>query len=211
MNLIKEISSFKRKVDLKNSDSTDAGTNDVTDKIKSDDIGFSLMRNAINTDGNVTGSSVANYLERAAELNDEVDTVPFGLETDDGEIVKVYVNAEQADGFELAMKNLLGIEDDIEEAINRLSTEFDIIDVVWPESDDGEDDDTTDLDNIDLDTALDSGSEDISDSEDEEFEVIASVDDEDEDSSNDNGKSKQTDKKSVKKSDGSLLKSITAK
>lgn len=117
---------------LKNSDSSDAGKADVSGKMKPNDISFSLMRNTINSDGEVTGSNVADYLERAAELNDEVETVPFGLETDDGDVVKVYVNAAEADKFEEAMKKLLGIEDDIEEAINKLAQEFDIIDVVWP-------------------------------------------------------------------------------
>jgi hypothetical protein len=91
------------------------------------------MRNTINTDGNISGSDVASYLDRAAELNDEVDTVPFGLETSDNEIVKVYVNAEQADAFEDKMKQLLGAEKDIEEALNELAMDFDIVDVVWPE------------------------------------------------------------------------------
>lgn len=133
MSLLKTITEKGPTVDLKNSDATDAGASDVMNKADSGrDISFSLMRNTINSDGKVTGSDVANYLERAAELNDEVDTVPFGLETDDGQIVKVYVNAEQADAFEEALKNLLGIEDDIEEAINRLASQFDIVDVVWP-------------------------------------------------------------------------------
>ena len=122
---------------LKKSDGTDAGSTDIENKATSkSDIGFNLMRNTINTDGPVSGSDITNYIERAEELNDEIDTVPFGLETDDGQIVKVYVNAEQADAFAEAMKNMLGMEDDIEEAINSLATKFDIVDVVWPESDD---------------------------------------------------------------------------
>jgi hypothetical protein len=129
---------------LKNSDSSDAGKGDVSGKMKPNDISFSLMRNTINSDGEVTGSDVADYLERAAELNDEVETVPFGLETDDGDIVKVYVNAEEADKFEEAMKKLLGIEDDIEEAINKLAQEFDIVDVVWPKDKDGSDEEGSD-------------------------------------------------------------------
>jgi len=148
--LIKEFSSVQTA--LKNSDATDAGKSDVVDRATSaNDIGFNLMRNTINSSGNVSGSDVADYIERAEELNDEVDTVPFGLETDDGKIVKVYVNAEQADKFEEAMKNMLGLEDDIEEAINRLAGEFDIVDVVWPKSDDDVDDDGNVDDDADLD------------------------------------------------------------
>ncbi len=155
MSLLKELSNAPLKaLNIKDSDSSDAGKSDVVNKAKASDIGFSLMRNTINGDGEVSGSDISNYLERAAELNDEVDTVPFGLETDDGDIVKVYVNAEQADAFEEAMKKLLGIEDDIEDAINKLALEFDIVDVVWPkEKVDGEtsssDDDLDDLDGFD--------------------------------------------------------------
>ena len=124
--------------DIKIAGDSDAGKYDVLDKAhQSGDVAFSAMRNTINSSGEVTGVDVARYINRAEELNDEVDTVPFGLETDTGEIVKVYVNATQADEFEEAMKNVLGLEDDIEEAINRLATKFDIIDVVWPRSDDG--------------------------------------------------------------------------
>ena len=126
--------------DLKNSDSSDAGKSDVIDKaVSSNDVSFSNMRNSINNNSEISGSNITNYLERAKELNDEIDTIPFGLETDNGDIVKVYVNAEQADKFEEAMKKLLGVEDDVEEAINRLAYDFDIVDVVWPKdkSDDG--------------------------------------------------------------------------
>ena len=164
---------------LKKSDASDAGSSDVVDKAKAgDDVSFSLMRNTINADGKVSGSDVADYIERAEELNDEVDTIPFGLETDDGQIVKVYVNAEQADSFEEAMKKMLGMEDDIEEAINRLTTEFDIVDVVWPTSDDDEDaeaDPDADL-SID-DTSMLSDPEDENDFADDNYDVVAKVDD----------------------------------
>lgn len=120
--------------DIKAAGDSDAGKYDVVDRAtQTGDVAFSAMRNAINASGDVTSGDVAHYINRAEELNDEVDTVPFGLETDTGEIVKVYVNAAQADEFEEAMKNVLGLEDDIEEAINRLTTKFDIIDVVWPD------------------------------------------------------------------------------
>ena len=174
MNLLKTITQLNEYVDLKNSDASDAGKNDVADKAASSgDISFSLMRNTINTDGTVSGSEVSNYLERAAELNDEVDTVPFGLETDDDKIVKVYVNAEQADAFEDALKQLLGVEDDIEEAINRLATEFDIIDVVWPK----DDSDTVDPEApVDPDADLSITDSGLTDDEDDDLEVIADLD-----------------------------------
>lgn len=168
MSLLKQINekvNGRPTVDLKNSDATDAGTYDVVDKGASD-VSFSTLRNTINTNGEITGSDVANYLERAGELNDEVDTIQYGLETNDGEIVKVFINAAQADDFGAALKKLLGIEDDIEEVINRLSTDFDIVDVIWP---DGDND--VDLEDIDLDTALDSDHDD----DDDDLEVYAQV------------------------------------
>jgi hypothetical protein len=176
--LIKEFTTARPNIQtiLKKSDASDAGANDVIDKARAgDDVSFSLMRNTINSDGSVTGSDVTDYIERAEELNDEVDTVPFGLETDDGQIVKVYVNAEQADKFEEAMKNMLGMEDDIEEAINRLTTEFDIVDVVWPTTDDADGNAVADPD---ADLSID----DTSNLEDDDFgpdnyDVVASADD----------------------------------
>lgn len=159
-----------QKPDLKKSDSSDAGRTDVSGKTRPDDIGFSLMRNTINSDGEITGSDVADYLERAGELNDEVDTVPFGLETDDGDIVKVYVNVEQADKFEEAMKKLLGLEDDIEEAINKLALEFDIVDVVWPVDKNEDEDEAIDLDAAGEFDGLDSSADD------EPMDVVAEYD-----------------------------------
>lgn len=75
-----------------------------------------------------------------AQTKDEVDTIAFGLETDDGMIVKVYVNAEHAEQFEQAMAEMLGKVDDIEEALNQLSKDIEIVDVEWPDEaeEDGE-------------------------------------------------------------------------
>ena len=86
-------------------------------------------------------------LERSAKF-DEIDTVTFGLETDDGKIVKVYVNAEQANEFETALSDMLGQKDDIEEILNELSKNYEIVDVEWPDADpeagDDSDDEMTD-------------------------------------------------------------------
>ena len=144
----------------KDSDGSDAGKNDMSNGVA--DVKFSMMRNAINARGDsITGSDVADYLERAAVVNDEVDTVAFGLETSDNEIVKVYVNAEQADAFEGEMKNLLGVEDDIENAINTLAQKFDIVDVVWP--------DAPEVDEVEDDEAFDELGDEF---DDDEFDVL---------------------------------------
>ena len=77
---------------------------------------------------------VMNRLDRSVKL-DEVDTITFGLETDDGKIVKVYVKVDQADDFEKALADKLGEIDDIEEVLNELSKEYEIVDVEWPSED----------------------------------------------------------------------------
>lgn len=83
------------------------------------------------SDANIE-ASVINKLQQSAKL-DEVDTITFGLETDDGKIVKVYINAEQADEFEKALAAKLGETDNIGDALNELAKKFDIVDVDWPD------------------------------------------------------------------------------
>ena len=79
-----------------------------------------------------TELEVIGQLNKSVKL-DEVDTVTFGLETDDGKIVKVYVKAEQAEDFEKALGEKLGEVDDIETALNQLAKDFEIVDVEWPD------------------------------------------------------------------------------
>lgn len=131
MSLLKEFANGDLQQDLKTADGSSAGKNDLTSKPV--DVKFNLMRNMINTNGSITGSTVNDYLERAHDLNDEVDTVGFAIETDNGDLIKVYVNAQQADEFEEECSKLLGLDDDSESAINTLAQKFDIIDVVWPQ------------------------------------------------------------------------------
>jgi hypothetical protein len=121
-----------------------AGATDMSSKPA--DVGFSMMRNVINRDkdGNVTGSDVSDYLERAEDLNSEVESVGYVIETDAGDMIKVYVNAEQASEFEEEMSKLLGLDGDPEAAINTLAQKFDIIDVVWPKSPEDEETDAED-------------------------------------------------------------------
>jgi hypothetical protein len=97
------------------------------------DIEFNRLRNNVNIGNKVTQMDVNRYLDKAHELNDEVDTVTFGMETDDGKIAKVYVNAAQADEFEKALSVLLGQQDDLEVVINDLAAKYDIVDIEWPE------------------------------------------------------------------------------
>ena len=104
---------------------------------------FSLIQNIHGAD--LTTTDVTNHLKNVDDAEEEVDTVAFGLETTDGKIVKVYVNAEEAEAFEDKMSQLLGKIDDIDQAIEELSDEFDVVRVVKPddlESEGGEEQET---------------------------------------------------------------------
>lgn len=83
---------------------------------------------------------IGDKLNRAAKL-DEIETTTFGLETDDGRVVKVFVNEKDAEKFEKLMADCLGKTDSIEDAINKAAVEVDIVDVEWPEDEDDEDED----------------------------------------------------------------------
>lgn len=148
--LLKEFARGDVQADLKNSDGSDAGKADTTNA--KTDVSFSLMRNMINTaGGNITGSDVNNYLERAHDLNDEVESVGFAIEDENGDIIKVYVNLHDADKFEEDMAKTLGLDDDIEAAINLMAQKYDIIDVVWPEP--PADSDTSSSDDLSVDSS----------------------------------------------------------
>ena len=83
-------------------------------------------------------NDVHEILSAAHEAEEEVETEAFGLETDEGDIVKVYVNIKDSDGFEKALADMLGTEDDIETALEKLSKSFDIVDVEWPDMEEEE-------------------------------------------------------------------------
>ena len=74
------------------------------------------------------------------EKTDNRDTVTFGLEDDDGGLVRVIVSAEEAEDFERALQGFLldreQEEDDIPEiaeVLFKLKDQFSIVDVQWPE------------------------------------------------------------------------------
>lgn len=63
------------------------------------------------------------------------DTVQFGLEDDKGGIIKVFIDAEQANEFESALQQQLQTDMkkvEIAELLFSLRDEFNIINVVWP-------------------------------------------------------------------------------
>jgi len=131
MKLLKEIANTQN--DLKKSNTSDAGTMDTASKTS--DVSFNLMRNAINDKTDLDGADISNYLAKAEKLND-IDTVAFAVEISDKKIpIKIYVAAAEASAFEEALASMLGIDNDYEVAINTLAQKFDIVDVIWPESD----------------------------------------------------------------------------
>lgn len=96
----------------------------------------------------ITGATdfdVADVLSKleAAEKKAKVekDTVTFGLENEDGGIVRVYVRKDQADDFEQALSQLLAGSDnnnddentsmEIAEVLFKLKDRYDIVDVDW--------------------------------------------------------------------------------
>jgi hypothetical protein len=64
-----------------------------------------------------------------------MDAQCFGLEMEDGKVVKVYVKNNDAEGFEEAMSKRLGEDDDIQTALDELGKEFEIVQVIWPDED----------------------------------------------------------------------------
>ena len=113
---------------------------------------------------NINDKIAQDLVTQAQDRAEEIETVAFGMELDDGEIVKIFVNAEQAEQFEKALGDMLGQEDDVEVAIEKLSDDYDIVSVEWPEErgSDG-------LENPDMQT----GEQDAENPEDEEDKEFA--------------------------------------
>jgi len=104
-------------------------------------------KTSVDDNGVAVASDVQKNIDREAKF-DEIDTVTFGLETEDGEIVKVYINAEYADDFEKELGARLGEEDSIEQVLNDVAKTFAnrvgedesvIVDVEWPGEEDEDD------------------------------------------------------------------------
>lgn len=164
---------LENSADLKNANKTDAGKNDVVDK--TDDVHFISARNKINAEQEVTGEFVADFINKAEELNNEVDTVVFGVETDDDYIIKVYVAADQADKFEETLAAKLGLDDDIEEVLNDLALDFDIVDVVWPKAKEGESTDDPEIEDSSVDAEEPEGEDASGESDDLDAEIAAAL------------------------------------
>ena len=99
---------------------------------------------AIAVETDFSSSDVVSKLddaEKRAKAGD--DTTAFGMEDDQGNLVKVYVKTDSADDFEQALASMLAGEDEnddeensaleIAEVLFKLKDKFEIVDVVWPE------------------------------------------------------------------------------
>jgi hypothetical protein len=90
------------------------------------------------------------------------DTKTFGLEDENGQVVRVLVAADEADDFETALAHMLHGEDDealtddktsmeIAEVLFKLKDRFTIVDVIWPEIEEDEEEDATEASDETLD------------------------------------------------------------
>lgn len=100
-------------------------------------LGVNLDRNDFDS------SDVISKIDAAGKKEDQgTDTTPFGLEDEDGNIIKVYIQNDQAEEFEKTLSAMLaGADDDedeknqsseIAEILFKLKDKFDIVDVEWP-------------------------------------------------------------------------------
>ena len=101
---------------------------------------FTTLRE--NDEGEFDQTAVISKLKslETKEKSDARDVVSFGVEDDEGQIVRVSVRAEQAEEFEKALQSVMAeMEEDedskaeIAEVLFKLKDHFDIVDVVWPE------------------------------------------------------------------------------
>lgn len=112
------------------------------------------------TDGSATGtegaagsnfdtSEVISKLKglENKEKADYRDTVTFGLEDSDGQIVRVIVKNDQAQDFEKSLQAFMSDQDEdeampeIAEILFKLKDRFDLVDVVWPDIQEDEEQD----------------------------------------------------------------------
>lgn len=128
---------------------------------------------------------IAKLRSAQQKASNEQDVVGFALEDSEGNIVKVFVAADEAEPFQRALAAELGKEDDnddndntpleIAEVLYNMKDRFTIADVEWPaiKGDPEEEEDTTDANDTDEDSleatvdvdADDTGEEDMTDDE----------------------------------------------
>lgn len=122
------------------------------DKKKKKPLKNSLLRRMVEQDDPTFDVADVTTKLKAAEKAEEVtrDTVAFGLEDENGDIVKVYIRSEQAEDFEKALGEALADMEnattEIAEILFDLREKFDIVDVEWPAI--AEDEEVADADSM---------------------------------------------------------------
>lgn len=118
------------------------GIAEAMDVLREEDASAPDLRDANAAHKSFDDSQVLAKLKGLEKKNevDRGDTVTFGLEDDNGGLVRVAVKSEQANDFERALQSLLANVDDdtgqtpeIAEILFKLKDHFDIVDVSWPE------------------------------------------------------------------------------
>lgn len=120
------------------------------EKKKKASIKEGLQLKAALTEGGVDEFDQTEVISRLKSLEDKEkadthDTATFGIEDENGQVVRVSVRNEQAIEFEKALQSVMAdFEDDenskseIAEVLYKLKDHFDIVDVVWPEIEEDE-------------------------------------------------------------------------
>ena len=145
---------------------------------------FTALREA---DGEVKAydyQSTLSKLDQAVKTANEErhDIAVFGVEDDEGKVIKVYVQKDQADDFEDALSAMLADGDDvfvddiapkdgqeIAEILFKLKDEFDIVDIEWGTIEGDEEEEDTELDlEGDADDLENLGGDDLEDGDDVE-------------------------------------------
>lgn len=120
------------------------------EKKKKASIKEGLQLKAALTEGGVGEFDQTEVISRLKSLEDKEkadthDTTTFGVEDENGQVVRVSVRNDQAVEFEKALQSVMAdFEDDentnseIAEVLYKLKDHFDIVDVVWPEIEEDE-------------------------------------------------------------------------
>ena len=107
---------------------------------------FSSLKEALGASSGETDFSPSDVISKLDHAEKKAkageDTTTFGLEDEDGNLVKVYVKTDSAEDFEQALASMLAGEDEneddensaleIAEVLFKLKDKFEIVDVEWP-------------------------------------------------------------------------------
>lgn len=102
-----------------------------------------LLEYGVGLNTNYYASDIYGQIDLKAKA-EEYDCVTYGIEDENGKVIKVYIEQDQAEAFEEALAKCLSDELDVADTLNNLVKEFNIVDVIWP-NEKRNDEDLTDL------------------------------------------------------------------